>query len=531
MKRRAIGMFMAVMMLGMAGNAGGVPVLAAEAESLVPEYPQLKGNFLSGSYTAREYNPGVVYKYDIYVSEHYKEDEPAALVLMYDYLNKVECAAMETLVAEGKAPAFVAVGLPDGMLLSALDPEKGRWLRMEFMDVNGDFDDMVVEELIPHIIKTEGLAISDDPNLHMVAGGSATGEAAIITAWQRNDYFRRCYAASPAGDADLIKYMAICEPRPIRTVVTVSQFDNEGAGYSMHEAVMGYARAWDVNGYEYRWQDYEMQLHTYGMGIYEEQLKICNYLWENWDTEPVAVGQSASVNRFVKEGSAWEEIDPSRLPEAERAKAANGVYEAEGGAIYYVTEDGRELAADGFEEITSLNVSSDMLFLYVTDRNMRNTVAFAIGENGSLTNRHRLDGKLFLTSGATQAGPSDMYCGASDVLYYATEWGVQIGSWGSVNAVLPLPGDLPADRIEMEGNTLYVMSGDKCYQREMNTEAKAAGEATEVRSGSSSGDWGEIIASVSAEVEGMSVEERVEYFVGNGNCQLHPMMDEDHRLQ
>ena len=40
-------------------------------------------------------------------------------------------------------------------------------------------------------------------------------------------------------------------------------------------------------------------------------------------------------------------------------------------------------------------------------------------------------------------------------------------SFGSLDVVLPLPGDLPAERIWMEGKTLYALSGKRVFRREL----------------------------------------------------------------
>ena len=60
----------------------------------------------------------------------------------------------------------------------------------------------------------------------------------------------------------------------------------------------------------------------------------------------------------------------------------------------------------------------------------------------------------------------DLCVAADDRVFIATELGVQsIVSFGLNDVILPLPGDLPADKVRLEGNILYAASGDKIFRR------------------------------------------------------------------
>ena len=68
----------------------------------------------------------------------------------------------------------------------------------------------------------------------------------------------------------------------------------------------------------------------------------------------------------------------------------------------------------------------------------------------------------------------DLCVAADDRVFVATELGVQgIVSFGLNDLILPLPNDLPADKVRMEGNLLYAASGDKIFRRPLAISAPA----------------------------------------------------------
>ena len=57
---------------------------------------------------------------------------------------------------------------------------------------------------------------------------------------------------------------------------------------------------------------------------------------------------------------------------------------------------------------------------------------------------------------------------ADDRILAATELGIQgVVSFGITDLILPLPGDLPAEKVAVCGKVMYVASGDKIFYREL----------------------------------------------------------------
>ena len=109
--------------------------------------------------------------------------------------------------------------------------------------------------------------------------------------------------------------------------------------------------------------------------------------------------------------------------------------------------------------------------MYIADRERRFIYAMSIQPDGSLTGLYKL-ASLHLAHDCRTIGAVDTALLANDRLLTATELGIQgIVSFGLTDLILPLPGDLPADRVEVEGNMLFAASGDRVFCRELKTGA------------------------------------------------------------
>ena len=114
-----------------------------------------------------------------------------------------------------------------------------------------------------------------------------------------------------------------------------------------------------------------------------------------------------------------------------------------------------------------------------TDRGRRYRVApdsrFVLADTldaaGRTTGTYALS-TLHIAWNARQVGANALALLADDRVLVATELGVQgVVSFGITDLILPLPGDLPADNIAVEGRTLYVSSGAHVFRRELRIPA------------------------------------------------------------
>lgn len=128
-----------------------------------------------------------------------------------------------------------------------------------------------------------------------------------------------------------------------------------------------------------------------------------------------------------------------------------------------------------FGNISALAISTDRWRLYVADRLKHCVYALAIHPDGSLGKSYIL-APLRLSPKIEQLGASAICVDTKDRLYVATPLGIQsIISFGIIDAILPLPGDLQADDVAFggdDGRILYARSGEKVFKRPMKTVGK-----------------------------------------------------------
>jgi len=466
--------------------------VVGQAPKAASQAPHLEGKRTQHPYTSKKYSPGAAFEYTVYLSKYYTPGTPAALIVQFDSFNVQQTAAMEKLAGEGLAPPFVVIVAPAGTLEPTIAGGTRRGLRVENYDhIGPEFPNFLVEELIPEAVKVENLSISTNADMHMTSGGSSGGTCAFNACWYRNDYFRRAYLASPsfhalAGADEFIVYAQRCEPRPIRVYMTFDEFESIVFSGSNYEAGLAAIRFLTVAGYDFRWQYFPGKGHTWGNNDYDTQLNALGFIWKTWDSQPVAVlDYSKELSAVVDKGSPWQAVaENTPLPQRVTASVDGRTYEARGGEIWLVPRSGnRRKVADGFSDISALTVSSDLWRLYIGDRRQRYVLSMTIAADGSLKDLRRVN-VLLLATDSSVIGAKDMALDTHDHLYIATDAGVQVATPGTyVQVILPLPNDLPADKVAFDGQTLYVTSGTRTFKRLLKVSGRAAGSSISRPSG------------------------------------------------
>lgn len=440
------------------------------------------GEMFYNDYTSTGIKEGTTFRWVAYVPECYDPEKPAALYVGHDGLNMVHAKMLEEMAADGETPVTVCVGLASGELLPTLEGGSPRRMRAEEYDETGsEYPDFLVDEFIPWFIREYGLNIDPNPDMHMVAGSSSGGISAWNIAWFRNDYFRRCYLASPSflairnGEETLYR-VRLSEPRPIRIYETYGEFEPD-----MYEGNSYLAAVFAKNTFEYAGYDVQAEFlqggdHGAGYNDPEVTRRMLKFLWKDWQNSPVRpLRQQERLNRLVEFGTTWEETEdpfPDPLP----ARTTIGDYSFDGGHIIFTDLDGKKRVVNSeFENISALAISTDRWRLYVADRLKHCVYALAIHPDGSLGKPYTL-APLRLSPKIEQLGASAICVDTKDRLYVATPLGIQsIISFGIIDAILPLPGDLQADDVAFggdDGRILYARSGEKVFKRRMKTVGK-----------------------------------------------------------
>ena len=173
----------------------------------------------------RRHEVGTDVPYSFHVSG---EPSPrgAALYVFLEGTPERVSSIMDGLVAEGVVPAGLLVFVLPGHLPPSPPGGTPRYMRAEEFDQYGpEFTDFLIDDLLPEAAAKAGVAISGDPELHFITGGSSGGMAAWNAVWHRNDYFRRALLSSPTfsairGGEEPMTILRKCEGRPMRLYIT-----------------------------------------------------------------------------------------------------------------------------------------------------------------------------------------------------------------------------------------------------------------------------------------------------------------------
>ena len=426
-----------------------------------------------GTFTSKIYD-GAVFPYKIVITDPAAEE--SALIVGHDFVNDGEVRAMNELMVTDEVPPAVFIGIIPANLPATLADGSERNLRMNTYDVFSDkYPNFVVDEIVPYLTEKYGLKISASPDMHMASGGSSGGICAWNLAWQRNDYFRRVYMSSPSflsmarGD-EMINLMRKCETKPIRVFVDYSEDEPDdyfGSSFCVAEASI---RALRFAGYDMMTDYHPGEGHCSRHASYEDALIRMRFLWKDWQTEGVTVKKlSERCGRVITIGEGWNKCDSFVKPDlcGKYAFTDKNVILAE------------NAVADGYDEITSIALSSDKWRLYVADKRCGCVYAHSINSDGTLSGVYT-NGALHHKTDFRYPGAFDICVDSEDRIYAATEIGIQcIRSYGLIDVILENPDDRIAERITIgDDGYLYAKCGDDCYRRKLN--GKTAPDPTAV---------------------------------------------------
>jgi hypothetical protein len=259
--------------------------------------------------------------------------------------------------------------------------------------------------------------------------------------------------------------------------MTFNEFEPVGYWGNNYEVGLAAVRFLKLSGYEFMWQYFPGTGHTWGIGDYDTQLNALGFIWKNWASQPVAVGEySRTLSAVVDKNSPWTAVaDQTPIPPHVAASVDHGTYEARGGEIWLVPKAGNpRKVAEGFYDISAIAVSSDLWRLYIGDRRQRYLMSMTITPDGSLKDLRKVN-VLHIATDSTVIGARDIAVDTQDRIYAATDAGIQVATPDTyVQMILPLPGDLPADKVVFDGQMLYVTSGTQVFKRAVQVTGRTA---------------------------------------------------------
>ena len=458
-------------------------VLAAENENNGTECGALTGRSLDGlEYTGHVFEPGTKFRYAIYLPRQASGKRELALYVLLEYDSKEISPILEGFIEEGIMPAGMFLFVNPGTLPASRKGGISRGMRAEEFDQSGrEFPNFLVDELIPTAAKAAGVTLSASPDRHLITGGSSGGMCAWNAAWFRNDYFRRGFLSSPTfsairGGEEPMVLLRKTESRPIRIYMTVGTIEPDYFFGSSFYAACNARDAFQFAKYDLKFELFPNEGHCCRRSDPQLLRRVMQFLWNNWKTEPVrTLGNQIRINQILEQGSAWEETKDA-FPSKTLPQNEHGAYSFDKTRIYLAVP-GKEktVVADGFSDISGIAVSSDRWRVTIADRGRRFLYAMSILPDGTLGQLYKL-APLHLAHDCRTIGASDLCVDTSDRVYAATELGIQgVVSFGLTDLILPLPGDLPVDRVAFGGsekNMLYAASGNRVFKRKMRVRAQ-----------------------------------------------------------
>jgi enterochelin esterase family protein len=215
---------------------------------------------------------GETFPYAVYIPAQYDGSTPATLTMVQDmvhYLSRTEATfnttqVLDNLIHAGEIPVTIAVFHEPATCTIPQGQPQSYCRDVVYNRASSAYAEFVVNELIPHVVTTHGVSISDDPSKWLSVGFSAGGAAALGLAFHRPDKFQRVIthsgsfvpAATRIGDATgseiYISGLDAAEPRPLRVTLSGSPNDlsNEFGNWLMVNQSM--ARILDDKGNHYR---------------------------------------------------------------------------------------------------------------------------------------------------------------------------------------------------------------------------------------------------------------------------------------
>lgn len=423
-------------------------------------------------YTGRVCKPGSEVKYTCYLMA----DAPAsdcAVYAMLEFDAERMGRMFDGFAAERMIPPGLVVCIDPGFLPAAL-PGAGRWyLRGEQFDqTGGDYAEFVIKELLPAAAERAGVTLSGDPDMHFVAGGSSGGNAAWCLAWYGHGYFRRAYLASPTfsairGGEDIPTLIRKTEAKPIRVYITLGDVEPDRVfGDSFAVGLSGYSSLCYA-GYPCMLEYFPRGGHLAGKGSPDTMRRVMSFTWKDWRTKDVEVhSDQVRVYEIVERGGAWKTFDGA-FPEGKDAETHAGTYRVKDGRICLVGKDGKlRVATREIDGVSALVFRKNAGRLFAAVPGRRFIFSFTVRKDGSLGAAYK-HAPLHLAVDCRVVGAKDLCLQESTGrLLAATELGVQgIHHFGSTDVIIPLPEDVPATRVAIDGGWLYAASGDRMWRR------------------------------------------------------------------
>lgn len=239
-------------------------------------------------------------KVAVYVPKQYVPGKAVAFIVGADGPDQLLFAVLDSLIAEHKLPAMVAISIGNGGG-DAQGSERG----LEYDTMSGAYAEFVEKEVLPRVETQAHVKLTKDPDGRATMGNSSGGACALIMAWYHPELYHRVLAYSgtfvnqqwpsnpqtPHGAWEFHEHLIPDNPaKPIRIWMEVGDRDLLNPNVmrdNMHDWVVAnenMAKVLASKGYYYQFVFARNAVHV-DRAVREQTLpEALEYLWQGYES-------------------------------------------------------------------------------------------------------------------------------------------------------------------------------------------------------------------------------------------------------
>ena len=161
----------------------------------------VKDDVPKGKVTTHQWNdskiyPGTRRQLQVYIPAQYDGSKPAALMVFQDGLRHADpggslraTTVYDNLIHSGDMPVTIGVFINPGSFDKQPEGAKPGNRSIEYDSMGAAYVNYLLDEILPFVVATHDLKLSDNPTARALAGGSRGCACAWTAAWERPDKF------------------------------------------------------------------------------------------------------------------------------------------------------------------------------------------------------------------------------------------------------------------------------------------------------------------------------------------------------
>ncbi len=127
----------------------------------------------------------------VYVPKQYVSGTEAPFIVGADGPDRLLFTALDSLIAEKKAPVMIAISIANGS-----GDAQGSQRGLEYDTMSGKYAEFVETEVLPRVMKEANVRLTKDPEGRATMGTSSGASAALSMAWYHPEWYHRVLSYS-----------------------------------------------------------------------------------------------------------------------------------------------------------------------------------------------------------------------------------------------------------------------------------------------------------------------------------------------